>query len=83
MVDGGGGAGWRDGVFELMMLQRQLCDPSCSGQGPVAPRFPTTFDFLASLSSVATVFTTADRPLFPESARCLDSTEVLAFLSSH
>jgi hypothetical protein len=37
-------------VFELMILQLKLFDPLCSGQGTVAPSFPTTFDFVASLS---------------------------------
>jgi hypothetical protein len=70
-------------VFELMLLKLKLFDPIFSGQGTVAPSFPTAFDFLASISSAATVFTTTDRPLFPDIARCLDSTEILAFLSSH
>ncbi len=83
MVDGGGWAGWCDDVFELMMLKLKLFDPIFSGQGTGAPSFSTAFDFLASISSAATVFTTTYRPLFPDSARFLDSTEILAFLSSH
>jgi hypothetical protein len=33
-----------------MLLKLKLCDPIFSGPGTVAPSFPTTFDFLASLS---------------------------------
>jgi hypothetical protein len=37
-------------VLALMLLKLKLYDPIFSGQGTVAPRFPTAFDFLASLS---------------------------------
>jgi hypothetical protein len=50
MVNGRGWAGWREGVWELRLRKLQLCDPLFSGQGTVAPSFPTAFDFLASLS---------------------------------
>jgi hypothetical protein len=50
MVDGGRGAGGRDGVLKLMRFHRQRFDPIVSGQGTVAPRFPTACAFWAALS---------------------------------
>src|SRR5688572_1345932 len=62
-------SGW-DGIFELMSFNLKLFDAMFSGQGALAPSFPT-------LSA------TTYRSLLPELARLLDATEILAFLSCH
>jgi hypothetical protein len=49
IVDGGGWADGRDGVFELMIFNLEFFDPMFSGQGAGAPSFPTVVDFLASI----------------------------------
>jgi hypothetical protein len=49
MVDGGGWTGLRDSACELMMRNLERCDPMSGSHSAVAPRFPTAFDFLASL----------------------------------
>lgn len=66
-----------------MLLNLELCYPMFGSQSAVAPRFPTAFDFFASLSEAAPVFTTTNSPLFPAISRLLDSTAILAFLSVH
>jgi hypothetical protein len=49
IVDGMGLTGLRDRAFELMMLHLELFAPMFGSQSAVAPRFPTAFDFFASL----------------------------------
>jgi hypothetical protein len=83
MVDGVELTGLHGGVFELMMLHLELGDSMFGSQSVVAPRVPTAVDFLVSLSSAATLFAASNRPLFPNIPRLLDSTAILAFLSSH
>ncbi len=83
MVDGVGLTGWRGNAFALRMLTLERCAPMVGSQSAVAPRFPTVFDFLASLPDAATVCATTHRPLVPDIPRRLDSTEILAFLSMH
>jgi hypothetical protein len=63
--------------IEWGFIRRQLRFPAG------APRFPTAVDFLTSLPYAATVVPTPSSPLFPEIARRLDSTAILAFLSRH
>jgi hypothetical protein len=75
-------SGW-DGIFELMSFNLKLFDAMFSGQGALAPSFPTLFDFFPSISQTTTLFATTYRSLFPELARLLDATEILAFLSCH
>ncbi len=65
------------------MLNLKLLGPIFGMQSTLTPRFSTAVDFLASLPYAATVFATTHRPFFPDIARLLDSTEILAFLSSH
>jgi len=83
VVDGGGLRGSRQSAFELMSLNLELSGPIFGSQSAVAPSFPTAGDFLTSLPYAATGVTTTYSPLFPDIARLLDSTEILAFLSSH
>jgi hypothetical protein len=66
-----------------MILHLQLGDSMFGSQSTVAPSFPTAVDFVVSLSEAATLFAASNRPLFPNIPRRLDSTEILAFLSSH
>jgi hypothetical protein len=83
IVDGVGVTHWHDGAFELMILQIELGDSMFGSQSAVTPSFPAAFDFFASFPEAATIFATTHRPLFPDIPRRLDSTEILAFLSSH
>ena len=71
------------GVFELMILHLELGDSMFGSPSVVASSFPTAVDFLVSLSEAATLFAASNRPIFPNIPRLLDSTEILAFLSSH
>jgi hypothetical protein len=75
--------GLHGGVLALMMLHLKLGDSLFGNQSAGAPSFPTAVDFLVSLSDAATLFAASNRPLFPNIPRLLDSTEILAFLSSH
>ena len=83
IVDGGERRGSRQSAFELMVLNLKLSGLICGLQSPRAPTAPTAVDFLVSLPYAATVFTPFYRPFFPDSARLLNATEILAFLSSH
>ena len=83
IVDGVGVTNWHDGACELMILQTELGDSMFGSQSTVTPRFPTAVNFFASFPEAATIFTTTHRPLFPDIPRRPDSTEILAFLSSH
>jgi hypothetical protein len=75
--------GLHGGAFALMSLHLELGDSLFGSQSAVAPSFPTAVDFFASLPDAAPLFATTNRPLFPQIPRLLDSTEILAFLSSH
>jgi hypothetical protein len=83
IVDGGELRGSRQSAFELMVLNLKLPGPIFGLQSALAPTGPTAVDFLVSLPYAATVFAPSYRPFFPDIARLLDSTEILAFLSSH
>jgi hypothetical protein len=83
IVDGGGLRGLCESALELTIFHRKLFNPMCGSQSAVAPRGPTPVDFFVSLPEATTVFATTHSPLFPDIARLLDSTEILAFLSSH
>ena len=83
VVDGGELRGSTQSAFELMVLNLKLSGPICGFQSPLAPTAPTAVDFLASLPYAATVFAPSDRSFFPDIARLLNATEILAFLSCH
>jgi hypothetical protein len=83
IVDGGEFRGSPQSAFELMVLDLKLSGPIFGLQSPLAPTGPTAVDFLVSLPYAATVFAPFYRPFFPDSARLLDSTEILMLLSSH
>jgi hypothetical protein len=83
IVDGGERRGSPQSAFELMVLNLKLSGPMFGLQSPLAPTRPTAVDFLASLPSAATLFAPSDRSFFPDIARLLDATEILAFLSRH
>ena len=83
IVDAGERRNSRQSALELMVLNFKLSGPMFGLQSPLAPAVPTAVDFLASLPYTATVFAPSDRPFFPDIARLLDTTKILAFLSCH
>jgi hypothetical protein len=83
VVDDGELRGSCQRALELMVLNLKLSGPIFGLQSTLTPSGPTAVDFLVSLPYAATVFAPSDRPFFPDIARCLEATKILAFLSRH